>query len=384
MRSAPRSLPRPLSPPPASAGSVKIGGMVDTGLKFSSVDAGGSQGSQQKLEMADGMLDANRIIFIGEEDLSERTKLGFWLEASYASDSGAMKTSGSLFDRGSYIFLNNQDYGQLAAGRIGLMRSGGTPLTFDITGRRVSPFGTGWGDLASPMYSMPFYGFPVSNMLQYDSPMIHGVQAHVQYSFQIDTSTGTEGKSSADRYGAFALTYDGGDLNLVGMVDWMNEATGTANPDPHDSWTFMLGGNYDFGVAKLYATATYFKDANNVWWLPGFDDTNYNLFNGCDQINGYSVTLGTKIPAWGGAINLSAMYLDADYDDEVTAETAAQIGTDLKRYTFVAGYEYPLSKQTTLYGAAGFFKDKVNYVSAGNTYDDPFVTQVIIGIHHNF
>mgnify|MGYP000217677195 FL=1 len=133
----------------ANGAEVKIGGMVDTGLRFQHTSTGTGT-STNTLEMAEGMLNANRIIFMGGENLRPGTDLGFCLEASYASDSGEMKTEGSLFDRGSYIYIKDQDLGQVAFGRLGIMRSGATPLSFDITGARINPFGTGWGKLYVP------------------------------------------------------------------------------------------------------------------------------------------------------------------------------------------------------------------------------------------
>lgn len=193
----------------ANGAEVKIGGMVDTGLRFQHTSTGTGT-STNTLEMAEGMLNANRIIFMGGENLRPGTDLGFCLEASYASDSGEMKTEGSLFDRGSYIYIKDQDLGQVAFGRLGIMRSGATPLSFDITGARINPFGTGWGNLASPMYVMPFYGFPSSNMVQYDTPSFAGVKGHFQYSFDADTKGNNvvEGSSSADRYASAAFTWD--------------------------------------------------------------------------------------------------------------------------------------------------------------------------------
>lgn len=367
----------------ASAMDLTVAGMVDTGLRYMNASDGAGHHADT-LDMTEGVLDANRVIFMGGEDLSPDTRISFWLEMSYASDSGEQKTSGSLFDRGSYLYLQNKKAGQFAAGRIGTMRSGATPLTFDLTSNRYSAFGTGWGDIASPLYAMPFYGFPISNMLQYDSPIFSGFSLHAQHAFgDSDSTTGAaEGKSTADRYSSLGLTWDGGRLSLVLMADWMDEST--LNKDRHDFWSVIAGGNYRFdGGTALYAWATYFKNANNIMPLPGFGD--YSLFDGLDQIKGYSVSLGARIPCRGGSINLWGLYMDADYDDDVSDERAAQIGTDMKRYGLAVGYTYPLSKRTTLYAVAGGYRDSAALTSAGgHRYDDPSTTEVIVGMHHNF
>ena len=365
----------------SQAAELIVGGMIDTGVRLYHT-RDGVNGGQTNVEMADGMRDANRVIFIGSEKLSDRTDLGFWLEASYASDSGAMKTSGSLFDRGAYLWLKNDSYGQLSAGRIGVMRSGGTPLTFDITGQRINPFGTGWGDIGSPMLSLPFYGFPVSNMIQYDTPKFGGLQAHFQYSFAVSNDGDvTEGTSYADRYSAAALTYDSEKLNLVAMVDLMNENSKTAPQD--DALGVLVGGNLHFDAVTLYSSAAWFRDSDWIPSLPGFSD--YSLFEGLDRINGWSATVGARIPAWGGSVNIYGLYMDADYDDNVTTERAAQIGKDLKRMAAAVGYEYPLSKRTSVYGAAAVYKDKIELTAAnGHEFKNPSSAQVILGLHHTF
>lgn len=275
----------------ANGAEVKIGGMVDTGLRFQHTSTGTGT-STNTLEMAEGMLNANRIIFMGGENLRPGTDLGFCLEASYASDSGEMKTEGSLFDRGSYIYIKDQDLGQVAFGRLGIMRSGATPLSFDITGARINPFGTGWGNLASPMYVMPFYGFPSSNMVQYDTPSFAGVKGHFQYSFDADTKGNNvvEGSSSADRYASAAFTWDSSVANLVFMADWMNEAS--TSGDQEDALGLLFGGNVKLDPVKLYAFGTWFKGGDMIMPLPGLSDC--RPLTGLDDIGGHAFSVGLR------------------------------------------------------------------------------------------
>ena len=296
----------------ANGAEVKIGGMVDTGLRFQHTSTGTGT-STNTLEMAEGMLNANRIIFMGGENLRPDTDLGFCLEASYASDSGEMKTEGSLFDRGSYIYIKDQDLGQVAFGRLGIMRSGATPLSFDITGARINPFGTGWGNLASPMYVMPFYGFPSSNMVQYDTPSFAGVKGHFQYSFDADTKGNNvvEGSSSADRYASAAFTWDSSVANLVFMADWMNEAS--TSGDQEDALGLLFGGNVKLDPVKLYAFGTWFKGGDMIMPLPGLSDC--RPLTGLDDIGGHAFSVGLRAPLLSGEFDLYAMRRSADADD---------------------------------------------------------------------
>jgi predicted porin len=368
---------------PAGAAELTLTGLIDTGIRYTNLSDGAGHHSDT-VDMTDGVYDGNRIIFIGSEDLSSETKIGMWLEMSFASDTGEQKTEGSLFDRGSYLHITNSRWGHAGFGRFGCMRSGATPMTNDITGVRYSAFNTGWSDLANPMYAMPFFGFSISNNMQYDTPKFGGFSLHVQHAFgESDSTTGAvEGKSTADRYSALGLTWDGGKLNLVAMADWVDEST--LNEDQHDFWSVIAGGNYKFdGGSTLYAWATYFKNANTIMPLPGFDD--YSLFDGLDQIKGYALSLGAQIPCAGGDIHLWSLYMDADYDDSISEEEASRVGTDLKRYGIAVGYTYPLSKRTLIYGVAGGYYDDVKLTaSSGHRYDSPSTTEVIIGVHHTF
>ena len=362
------------------AADLTVAGMIDTGLRFYHVNDG-VNGSTNRYEMADGLLDGNRLLFIGHEDLSPETDLGFWLEASFTSDSGEMKTSGTLFDRGVYMWIRNKAWGQLSAGRSGAVRSGATPLTFDITWNRINPFGTGWGELGNPVFLMPFYGFSVNNMLQYDTPTFGPLQAHVQHSFAISNETGVvEGKSSADRYTSLSLTFDSEVVNLVAMLDTINENSNTG--PQKDMVSALVGGNVNWGDVRFYAWGSWFKNADNVIALPGFSD--YSLFQGMDRINGYSFGTGVRVPFAGGNINAYAMTLKADYDDTVTEAVAEQVGSEVRRYGAAVGYTYPLSQRTTLYGAVGFYKDVASLVNDGHAYHNPMSSQVMFGINHKF
>ncbi len=365
----------------ANSMDLVLGGMVDTGLRYTYAKDGVNK-STSKVDMGDGMLDGNRFIFIGSEDLSPETKVGFWLEAGYNSDTGASSIPGKLFGRGCYMWLKNDQWGQLAFGRVGSIRGGATPMSFDITWNRINPFGTGWGDLGNPMYMLPFYDFSMDNMLHYDTPKFGPFQGHVEYSFSAAASDdAVEGTSSADRYASAALTFDSDAVNLVVMVDTMNEKSTAASQK--DMVTLLVGGNVKLGDAKLYGWGSWFKDADLVMPLSAFSD--YSLFSGLDKINGYAFSVGTRFPALGGEVNVYGMMMKADYDDELSEERAAEVGTSLKRYSAGLGYTYPLSKRTTFYAAAGVYKDKVSLTTAGgHEYKDPLASQVFFGINHKF
>lgn len=358
----------------AHAAEVKVLGMIDTGLRYQHASTGTGT-STNTFDMADGLLDANRIILTGGEALRPGTEAGFWLEASYASDTGAMKTAGTLFDRAGYVWISDRDLGRLSAGVGGFMRSGATLLTYGLTARRISPFGTGWGDLGLAMYDRPFRGFGLSNMIQYDTPAFAGVSGHFQYSFDAGSEKGAvEGKSSANRYASAAMTYDGGKLNLVLMADMMNESS--LHGSRKNAVSVLLGGNYSLDPVTLFGFATWFNGEDSIMPLPGLSECTPLM--GRDDITGTTFSAGMRAPLLSGEFNLYAARMSADADD------ADATGAHVTRMALVAGWRYELSKQTTFYTAAGWYRDRTNFTNGAAAFKNPQVQQVFAGIHHNF
>lgn len=366
----------------ASAEGLAIIGSVDTGLTFQSVDSGVGD-RENSLSMNGANYRNNRVIFLGDEQISATTKAGFWLEMGFQSDTGDFDTNSSIFSRGAWVYLSDTNYGTINMGRIGSMRSSATPICSDVMGNRISPFGADWPALNWPMFAMPFVGYSLSNMVHYTSPKFGNFQVNAQYSFSGD-DTGDEGTSSANRYSALALTYDGTQYAWVVSADWMNASTRTSNPEAShkDAFSVTVGGNIDFQSFKTFAWAQYFKDWDQIMSLPGFSET--NILRGRDQIGGYALSLGVTIPAWGGKFQVAGMYMDAEADDEVTATEAAQTDTELQRLGLLAAYEYPLSKRTTLYGITGYWRDSADTKVGTTEYKDPNVFLATVGINHLF
>ena len=124
----------------------------------------------------------------------------------------------------------------------------------------------------------------------------------------------------------------------------------------------------NFGVAKVYVAGQYFKDSG----LYEVIETE----NAGKQYDGFGLSVGADVPVAGG----TAKVLVAAMDAEDQAKTGAK---DMKRYAFSVGYEYPLSKRTTVYGGAGYYMDDYDAPKAG--YDDKAsVTAVNLGIMHSF
>ena len=226
-------------------------------------------------------------------------------------------------------------------------------------------------------------------MISYRSPEFAGFQIHAQYSFGANTYEDEdtkglkyyEGKTTTDRYYGIGATYKNGGLNLIGIVDSVNEKH-ISGDDPDDTLRVTIGGSYDFGVVKPYVSAAYFKDATMKSWLESYASGGTPAIKTylSGDWDGYGVIVGGSAPLVGGTAHMTIGYMDAEEQNKVTNN----IGADLTRYTFAIGYEYPLSKRTTVYADAGYFKDEFDWGKNGGDSVEPEGYQAAIGLCHKF
>ena len=331
-------------------------------------------------EMASGNYTGNRVGIKGSEDLGNGLTVGFVLENGFDSDDGSFDSNEGLFGREALLYLEG-DFGKVGFGRMGILNS--TAGSFAIG--NFTPWGTGWGAVGDQ--SLIFganIGSRWDNMISYRSPEFAGVQIHAQYSFGANTTGNeVEGKTTTDRYYALGATYKNGGLNLIGIVDSINEKH--AAEDPDDTLRVTIGGSYDFGVVKPYLSAAYFKDARMKSWMDAYSEgpqtTTANLSGDWD---GYGVIIGASAPLVGGTAHMTIGYMDAEAQDFMDSDRVEEIGADLTRYTFAIGYEYPLSKRTTVYADAGYFKDEMDYGKKGWIDREPEGYQAAVGLVHFF
>ena len=371
----------------AMAADVTIYGRIDTGFRYSNVDYDvPGVDDKSTFEMSSGNYTGNRVGIKGSEDLGNGLTVGFVLENGFNSDDGDIDSNDALFGREALLYVEG-DFGKVGFGRMGILNS--TAGSFAIG--NFTPWGTGWGAVGDQ--SLIFganIGSRWDNMISYRSPEFAGVQIHAQYSFGANTTGDeVEGKTTTDRYYALGATYKNGGLNLIGIVDSINEKHAAGTEDPDDTLRVTIGGSYDFGVVKPYLSAAYFKDAGMKSWMSSYDTkvnktTQANLSGDWD---GYGVIIGASAPLVGGTAHMTIGYMDAEAQDFMADRTdanSAEIGADLKRYTFAIGYEYPLSKRTKVYADAGYFKDEMDYGTEGWESREPEGYQAAVGLVHYF
>lgn len=151
--------------------------------------------------------------------------------------------------------------------------------------------------------------------------------------------------------------------------------------DQDDNLTVTFGGNYDFEVVKLYAGAQYFDEIKTSKMKGVIQDV--GTFNGgefAERMKGWSLGVSAGIPFAGGTVMVGAAYLDAEAADSESSEDTRN--DELPRWIVSAGYDYPFSKRTDVYGVVTYNQDSIDNVGAQDV--DPSVWGVMIGLRHRF
>ena len=361
----------------ALAADVQLYGLIDTGLQYLHSDADTNKDATNSFSMESGMASASRFGFKGTEDLGNGLTVGFVLENGFTSDDGAEK--GVFFDRESSLFLQG-GFGKVAFGRMGSINNGTS--SWGKYGM-ISAFGTSWGDYAAQAGTWAMGAGLWDNMISYQTPTFAGVTVYAQYGMgnAVTDYNSVENESSSDRYYALGATYANGPLNLYLAVDSINYATynGRTNTtsDVDDSLTVTLGGNFDFEVVKLFAGAQYF-DEIKLSTMKGAVQLDSGTLAG--KMEGWSLGVSASIPAAGGTVLVGAAYLDAEAAGSVTGDAKDD---ELNRWIVSAGYDYPFSKRTDVYGVVTYNQDQMDSKTAANDRD-PSVYGVMVGLRHKF
>lgn len=376
----------------ALAADVQIYGIVDTGLQYvhGDTDSTAANSDFDSFSMESGMASGSRFGFKGTEDLGNGLTVGFILEDGIKSDTGV--DDDVLFNRESSLFLQG-GFGKVAFGRIGSINGGVSSWAkYGV----MSVFGTSWGDYSAQAGTWAMGASMWNNMIAYETPSFAGFKVFAQYGMgnQIKDTTdndklvGEENESSSDRYYAIGASYDNGPLSLYFAVDSINYASfgdGTnVDPDGDDSLTVTFGGNYDFEVVKLYAGAQYFdeiKTSKMKGIIQDVDTFNSGAAKFATRMKGWSLGVSAGIPAAGGTIMVGAAYLDAEAAD--SQEAGLNKNDELSRWIVSAGYDYPFSKRTDVYGVVTYNQDSLKYT--GDYADqDPYMFGVMVGLRHRF
>ena len=388
----------------ALAADVTLYGKVDLGLQYVNSnsdkivgDKDGIDGIENiksdKMGVKSGSNSGSRWGIKGSEKISEGLTVGFQLESGFTADDGKSGQGSRLFGRESRLYVQT-DFGELGMGRMGGLESGSGPYDIISKGFAMS---TGWGDSIGKTSNI-FLGQSdrFDNMITYKSPTFAGMTVYAQASLQKTSNTDeVEGSSDTDRYYALgatgnwgalssALTFSTTDYSRTWVNDVEHNGAGTKAEGREDMSKVVTGYvAYDFGMVKPMLSAQYFDDVKGVSWdmSDGLKDTlGKDLGNYSKK--GYGVMLGATAPLAGGTA-----YAMVGYNDFEATEDVQELGgkAEFDTINFGIGYQYPLSKRTYVYTAAGYTKLSGEVKTEGEKFDaDTKTTEVVAGIVHNF
>lgn len=383
----------------ALAADVQLYGIVDTGFQYLNADADiTGVDSTNSFSMESGMQSGSRFGIKGTEDLGNGLTVGFILENQFSSDTGALKNEDSFFHREASLFLEG-GFGKIAFGRMGSINGGVSSWgKYGV----ISAFGTSWGNYSAQAGNWAVGAGMWDNMIAYETPSFAGFKVFAQYGMgntvsdtwtdtndvDHEVSWGTENESSSDRYYAIGASYANGPLNLYFAVDSINyssvslietgaDAGDLSYGDTDDSLTVTLGGNYDFEVVKLFAGAQYFDEIklSKLNGAINYGDADQGF---AGKVKGWSLGVSGSIPVAGGNVLVGAAYVDAEAADSIDN------GDEMTRWIVSAGYDYPLSKRTNVYGILTYNQDSIDYADNATTDNDPYVFGVMVGLRHKF
>ncbi len=334
--------------------SVTLYGRIDTGLVYTHKNLDNTAGSTDTFSMDSGVTTGSRWGLKGSEDIGN-AKVGFVLESGFNSDDGTSGQNNRLFGREAQVNISGA-YGTLYAGRLASIASDSGSIGYLGD---VSAFPSAYGFVGNQQGSTGTAYGRYDNTLAYETPTFGGLQGAIMYSFKGDTkasdtnvANARENSGDADRYLAAGLRYKAGKAAVVltgDMTMYGNDAANYGNVD--NGYSFILGGNYDFGGAKAFAKVTYFDNQVNV--LDSFDlISDSRDLKKAEALKGWGAELGTNVPAFGGNFLAAVGYRDAkDVDDG---------SYKFKRWNAAVGYTYAFSKRTNVYGLAGYAQEKAN------------------------
>lgn len=347
--------------------SVTIYGVVDAYLQS-------VRGDSTLHRVQSGGLSSSRFGLRGTEDLGSGLKAFYTLEAGFNADDGTSANGGTLFGRQVFVGLGSERLGQISLGRqyssvwyasnnysaFGNSNAGpNTGLIGGFAGGYEPVRGASNGSVAPPASGATGNGGParVNNSVRYESPEFHGFRAGVLYG-----AGEVAGATSDQRLIDLFVRYSAGTVDVIAsrITDKTTGAIGT------DATTTTLATKIAVGRGNVYAGFLNVDDGRAAnedgrgYWLGG----DYRL----------------------GAHLVRAQYIAND----------PRRGSDNKTQGFGVGYQFDISKRTSVYGALARYANQSNAgtnglgrwtssVPAGLTSaGSNDISELAAGIRHSF
>jgi len=282
--------------------SVTLFGRIDAGVRYTESDVTGAnaKASPSQTELSSSTFKTTYWGLKGTEDLGGGLKANFNLQSNFNIDTGAIGKDQSLFERFATVGLSG-GFGSVNLGRQYTTQYDLFGATDNIGAANVSRGSTVWGAGVEALSTR------ASNAIKFDSANFGGVSGSLIYSLgenKTDTADATDLIGVNIKYAAGPV--------MVGYGHQEEKQSNTVTRKFD-----LLGGTYNFGVAKLNAAYQQSKEG----------------------------TLKDKEYSVGVTVPLGAAALFAGYSASNSKGGAAELDSD--GYTVAATYN--LSKRTSLY-----------------------------------
>ncbi len=357
--------------------SVTISGIMDLGVVYNSnVQAGAAK-------LSVGAANNNRIIFSGVEDLGGGMAATFAAQMRFSATTGTAEGSAAgVPGAGSRPLFQGETRVGLRGG-FGAIRLGrGLTALQAPNGGYIDPWGvsTVAGSLYAPGFATDYNagGEGRTDGIFYDSPKMGPLQLSVTYS---PRKIGNAAAATAfgKTLTSIALTYNDGPIQfLIGQEN-----------NRHGDTLLNIGGNFNMGVAKIYAGYGLTKGGNAA---ERANSAATAFAAAAAQYPGAStgsatagqVKANAKIAAWsvGAAIPMGASTIRVGYSN--INPDAIQFATDRSDTKLGVGLEYALSKRTALYTNFASQTRKNNVVTGNKATDNSRITAMDFGMTHRF
>ena len=329
--------------------SVTLYGIADAWVGSTETQVNGV-GQRQTAVNTSGV-NGSRWGLKGSEDLGGGMKAIFTLESGFSLDTGASAQNGTLFSRQAFVGLQS-GFGTVSLGRQYSAYDnlqGATNQNYDAFTFNARS-GAGGGVAANGIKD---YTNRIDNSIAYTSPSFGGFSGAVVYGFgenknAVIAATPTTPafvNSDATDSASVHIKYANGPI-LVGYAYQQDKLAGVGAAQDKNKYN-LVGGSYDFGVAKL--TASYNTVKNNT-------------------LKDKEGQIGVSVPF--GAAAISAGYARSKTEG-ITGERTG------KGYSILG--TYALSKRTGLY--AGAQNTKAHILNAAAETE---ITTYGLGVRHSF
>lgn len=356
----------------AQATEVEVFGRFDTGMMYT-INSGDSK---DNFQMTSGHTTGSRWGIKATEKLNADWTVRAHLESGIESDTGELSSSGRIFGRQMTISLKNPSFGEIAFGRSGKPLSGSDQFTRI---RPFTPFGVTYGDAGLLFYGK---GGRIDNAVFYQSPKFAGFTVLAAASSETNGQEADEWTDNTRFWGG-SIDWKGGNVGLMIGAEQTVLADGDKTNGQENPTTLYLGAYYDFGVAKIMAGYQRGWNLDRIGCLRNVEIGSIDTDETMKNFDANFYLLGATIPAGKGLVRLSAIYMDGENSQEL----GPNLGKDASYWSLGAGYTYPFSKRTSIYGVVAHLHgedaiDKDNNASNGD--GDLTRYQIAVGLVHKF